>query len=270
MTLPFDRERFRLLRRQRGLSQLGEPLIWSAQTGSTNDDALLASRSGAETGTTFLTEQQTRGRGRFGRTWYAEPGASLLFSTIVRQDLPLDRLACLSLVTGISVRRALARCLPTLEAEGAIAIKWPNDIWLREQKVAGILVESQIEGSTLRAAVIGIGINGLAHGWPEELESVATAIDRHGALFDREQLLVDVLDELSTTLKTLRVSGLKPLLSELRQADALAGRTVRIAEALGVARGIDELGRLLVQLPTGAIECVSSGSVELCHPVRGA
>lgn len=258
---PFDVDRFHSLRRERGLTLAGDPLHWSPVTGSTNDDALSAARAAAPGGTTFVAEQQTNGRGRYGRSWHAESGASLLFSVIIREPLTLERLACLPLASGVGVRRALARQLPALDASREVLIKWPNDIWVSGKKIAGVLVESQIEANTLRAAVIGVGINLQTTEWPEELQSVATSITLSGGEVEREALLVDLLEALSSAVRSLTLSGLDSLMNELSRYDALLGRRVQIAETVGIASGIDARGRLQVRQEGGGVSFVSSGTV---------
>lgn len=259
----FDAERFEALRRTRGV-RLGAPLHWRPETGSTNDDALADARAGAAEGTTFVAEHQLRGRGRRGRNWHAEPGAALLFSVVVRPQLPLHRAAWLALAAGACVRDALARMLPALD-ERALGVKWPNDVWVSGKKIAGVLVESQIEGEELRGAVVGIGVNVAATRFPIELGSTATSLLLEGGVVDRESLLVEVLHELDATLPALSERGFSAIHERIARHDALKGRPIRVDDVLGIASGVDELGRLLVRTSRGDVLPVISGSVELEH-----
>jgi len=259
----FDSARFQELRAKRGLENAGCPLHLMALTGSTNDDALAAARAGAPAGTTFVAEMQTRGRGRRGRVWYAEAGQSLLFSLIIRERLALDRVACLSLASGVAVRRALARHLPKAEQRGELLVKWPNDVLVRGKKLAGVLAESQIEAGSLAAAVIGVGVNVSTMQFPAELEATATSLALSGGQPAREELLVDLLESLSEAVVSVARFGLEPFLDDLSRHDALVGRRVRIEAIDGVAIGIDSLGRLLVRRDDGSVTAVTSGTVEL-------
>lgn len=259
---PFDTQRFEALRVARG-ARFGAPLHWELQTGSTNDDALAEARAGAAEGTTFVAEHQLRGRGRRGRSFHAEPGAALLFSVIVRPNLPLPRAPWLALAAGACVRDALGRTLPALEEQRVIRVKWPNDVWVSGKKIAGVLVESQIEGDDLRGAVIGIGINVAATRFPIELGATATSIALAGGVVDRESLLVEVLYELGETLPELSMRGFAAIHERIARYDALHGRQIRVDDALGVASGIDELGRLLVRTSRGDVLPVIAGTVEL-------
>src|SRR5690606_34486832 len=147
----FDTARFERLRRERSLV-LGAPLTHSATTGSTNDDALAAARAGAPHGATFVADHQSAGRGRRGRTWLAPAGECLLFSVVLKLPFELESLPILSLVAGLSTRAALAHHLesqpgrPGAMGAPGVGVKWPNDVWVRDAKIAGVLVEAQMNG----------------------------------------------------------------------------------------------------------------------------
>jgi BirA family biotin operon repressor/biotin-[acetyl-CoA-carboxylase] ligase len=262
LTRPFDVARLEALRTKRGLS-LGSPLTASDVTASTNDDALQAARAGAPAGTTFVTERQTHGRGRRGRSFYAEPSASLLCSVIVRPALPIERASGLSLAAGLAARRAIARALPALEAARGVRIKWPNDVWAGERKIAGVLAETLIENGRLAAVVIGVGVNVATTSFPPDLGARATSIALLGGQVDRELLLADLLDDLARVLAELERAGLGALHAELLRYDALLGKSVRVDDTRGVAQGIDPLGRLLVRCERGDVVPVMAGTVEV-------
>jgi len=129
-----------------------------AATGSTNEDLLAAARSGAAEGAVLAAEEQSRGRGRQGRTWIAVPGRALLFSVLLRPaDVPPAARGWLPLLTGVAVARAV-----TAATGVAATLKWPNDVLAGGAKLAGILAEQAGP-----AIVIGIGINVAAR--PDDL-----------------------------------------------------------------------------------------------------
>lgn len=268
MTPTFDVARFESLRQSRKLA-LGSPLHHAAVTGSTNDDALAAARAGAPEGSTFVAEHQTKGRGRRGHAWHADPGASLLFSVILRPRIPLERVPGLALATGVAVRRALARALPDVETRRALRIKWPNDVWASGKKIAGVLAESHLEGAALRAVVLGVGVNVSASRFPEELAASATSITLEGGRADREVLLADILEALSTVVGAFDASDLAKVCAEVSHYDAIVGRKVRVDTTEGIASGIDPLGRLLVRC-SGELVAVTAGTVELCDAATGS
>jgi BirA family biotin operon repressor/biotin-[acetyl-CoA-carboxylase] ligase len=240
---------------------LGRPLHLLRVTGSTNDEALRAAREGAPHGATWVTEEQTQGRGRRGRSWVSPPGEGLLFSVLVRLACPPARLPSLALVAGLAVRDAVAAAAP----DASPRIKWPNDVVVGARKVAGILVESITSGSKVEALVIGVGINVHTREFPEDIRERATSI----ALVasgppDRGALLADVLASLDRDLHVVASRGLGLLRARLEAADTLRGRRIRSdAGAEGTGAGIDDEGRLLVRRDDGGIARWIAGEVSL-------
>jgi hypothetical protein len=111
-------------------SVLGTPMHLLASTTSTNDEAKHAAKDGAPSGSTWVAEQQTAGRGRQGRAWVSPRGENLLFSVLVRVTCPPSRLPPIALAAGLAVRDALALAAP----EASPRIKWPNDVLHRRQE----------------------------------------------------------------------------------------------------------------------------------------
>jgi len=254
----FDAERFSSLVKQRGLA-LGVPLVSVQVTESTNDLAVEAARQGGAHGATFVAEEQTRGRGRRGRAWSSPPGENLTFSTLLRPNLEPERASSLTLAVGLAVRDAVAA-----RVEVAVAVKWPNDIVARGRKLAGILVESQLVGGRIASLVVGVGLNVSMRKLPPEIADVATSLALLGATeLEREPLLCDLLGELDRRFRAHESAGLPALLDELRAHDALLGRRIRVEQAVGVARGIDASGALLIEDERGDVRPVVSGTVEL-------
>src|SRR6202012_3651680 len=137
------------------------PIEIVEETGSTNADLMarvkaLPHRSNAlPRPIVRVAYLQTAGRGRRGRTWYAEPGNALLFSVACVLPRPLEGLAGLSLAVGVALVDGL-RSLP-VAGPGQIALKWPNDVLLEGDKLAGILIETAWSTDDASAVVIGIG-----------------------------------------------------------------------------------------------------------------
>src|SRR5262245_37933521 len=167
----FDAAAFRHLRTAHGI-ELGEPLVAVAETTSTNDLALDAADAGARHGALFVADEQTKGRGRHGHTWTSPPGENLTFSVLLRPGTDVAHASGLALVVGLAVRAAAARRVPATR----VAIKWPNDVVVGQQKLAGILVESRLRGGAVEALVVGIGINVGMRSLPEEIRTVATSL----------------------------------------------------------------------------------------------
>jgi len=155
-------------------------------TASTNDDAAALLGNPAAFGTSIVAERQTRGAGRKGRAWLAQPGSALLFTTILPRSIPATHLWIVPFGVAIAVRRAL-------EVNGVrTTLHWPNDVLLGERKLAGILCVARVVGD--RAWVgTGVGIN--VHRLPGADAGIAPppAFCDDVAAVDRATLLRDVL-----------------------------------------------------------------------------
>lgn len=265
MSSPFDVARFEALRDAHGLT-LGRPIVYAASTGSTNDDALAAARLGVAHGATFVADAQSSGRGRRGRHWFAAASESLLCSVVLRSPLSVERAALLALVAGLAVRAAIARAgsgSRSVESHPRVRVKWPNDVWIDERKVAGVLCESHVQGSRLEATVIGFGVNVSGREFPAELSAGATSLLLASVQTSREALLVAILDGLESRIQDLIDHGAEPLVGELTMHDALRGRRLRVDGRAGVGAGFDHSGRLLLAVSQDEIVPLSAGSIEL-------
>lgn len=131
------------------------PIIRLDETDSTNRymRRLLAEKALSE-GCVIIADYQTAGKGQTGNSWEAERGANLLFSLLLRPDfLPADRQFVISQITSLSVKE-------TLEAyTDSISVKWPNDVYWKDRKICGMLIENDLAGTLLDASIIGIGLN---------------------------------------------------------------------------------------------------------------
>ena len=255
--MPFDAELFRNQARA-SRPKLGRPLLYLPVTGSTNDDALLAARSGAPHGSVFVADEQTKGRGRRGNAWLAAPGESLLFSVLLRPALELSQTSALTLAIGLALRDVVAPLV-----HGNVQIKWPNDLYVDGKKLAGVLVESQLQGDRLQAVIVGVGVNVLTLDFPEEIATRATSLALLGsASLSRESVLQALLAAIATRVDSYQEQGVAGLLPELNAADALRDQRFRVDQVVGVGRGIDDLGRLLVEDDRGELHAILSGTVE--------
>jgi BirA family biotin operon repressor/biotin-[acetyl-CoA-carboxylase] ligase len=223
-------------------------------------------RGGAPHRTVALAEWQTRGRGRRGRSWQANLGNSLAFSLLWRSGRPAAELSGLSLAVGAVLAGALQR----MGLEGA-RVKWPNDILVEKQKLAGVLIE--LSGDVLgpSAAVIGLGIN-LRGGeaLTRALGQPITDLCRHLGHVERNEVFLNLLHALDDGLERFEREGFAPFREDWEARHAyrrqpvvlLTGQGERV---IGQALGVDELGALLLRTPEG-IRRFHSGEVSL----RGA
>jgi BirA family biotin operon repressor/biotin-[acetyl-CoA-carboxylase] ligase len=241
--------------------ELGRPLHLVPRTTSTNDLAKQAARAGAPHGSTWVAEEQSEGRGRQGRRWTAPPGESLLFSVLLRIDRDARWLPPVSVTAGLTVTEAIGLHVRVSRP----LLKWPNDVLIRDRKVAGVLVEVAGSGARPHAVVIGIGINVHTRVFPPELASTATSIALEGERVpSRGDLLADILERLDRDLPIVVERGLGLLAARLAACDGLRGSSVRCMEGEeGIAEGIDDSGRLLVRRADGTLGRWSTGEVHL-------
>jgi BirA family biotin operon repressor/biotin-[acetyl-CoA-carboxylase] ligase len=231
-----------------------------ASCDSTNAVLLSRAENGAPSGTVIITEEQTAGRGRRGRSWFSSPGDSLTFSLLWRFAQGTAP-AGLSLAVGVAVSRALSGV-----GAGGTALKWPNDILKDGRKLGGILVEL-VPGAP-HAAVLGIGINlRLPAGMPEEVRAASTALNANGAAPDANELYAVLLAELLSTLDTFATTGFASIRPEWMARHAFQDARIRLSTDFGppsegICRGVDTDGALLLEID-GRIERILSGEVSL-------
>jgi BirA family biotin operon repressor/biotin-[acetyl-CoA-carboxylase] ligase len=214
-----------------------EPIIHRYDSvGSTNDIAIDMARSGAPEGTVVLAQSQSKGRGRRGREWFDKPGESILMSAILRPDIPLNRYSELAFAAAVAV----AECV---EAECGLqpSLKWPNDVLVREKKLAGILIESAED-----AAIVGIGVNVKQTAFPPELSSATSIALENGRCTDVETLTRALISRLFS----ISALDFEEIAARWRKYMWGIGRLVEVASEgdtiTGSIAGIDTDGALLI------------------------
>jgi BirA family biotin operon repressor/biotin-[acetyl-CoA-carboxylase] ligase len=162
--------------------------FWFDAVDSTQSAARAAANRGAPDRSLFVADFQHAGRGRQGRTWLAEPGAALLISILFREAARESRPWRFTSLAAVSVVEAIR----PLVAQASVAIKWPNDVMLDDQKVAGILAETTWDGRVLQA-IVGIGLNVSVA--PEVAGATTLALHADGPV-DRGGVLLRLVDRL--------------------------------------------------------------------------
>jgi len=165
--------------------KIGGKIIYFSAVSSTNDLARELSLQGEEEGTVIVADEQTKGRGTKGRSWYSAPSLGLYASIILRPARP--DLSLLPLAMGLACREAIA------EAYGLkVFLKWPNDLILNDKKAGGLLLESSFSGPRPLYAILGLGLN-LNHeteDFPDELKERAISLRQAcGQKINREDVL---------------------------------------------------------------------------------
>ncbi len=226
---------------------------------STNDVASRAAAHGAPDGTAVVSELQTAGRGRLGRTWYSPPGAGLYVSVVIRPDAsPLPPLV--SLAAGVALAEAVRAC-----AHLPVDLKWPNDLVVGRRKLAGILAETS-GAPTIDYVVLGFGINLRPAAYPPDIADRATSIEAElGRDIDRGMLLAECLASLAAWNDAVRAGKTTAMLERWRAlSPSCTGSRVEwtspAGAAAGITAGVDDDGALLVRMG-GRLERIVAGEV---------
>jgi BirA family biotin operon repressor/biotin-[acetyl-CoA-carboxylase] ligase len=236
------------------LRQFGERVLYYDEVTSTNDLARHLADRGEGEGVVVIAHAQSAGRGRHGRVWASPPGAGLYFSTVLRPAAAAVPL--LTIAAGVAVAEGVQAATGL-----ACDLKWPNDVYVGERKLAGVLAEADA-----RYVVVGIGINVMPAAYPPDVAARATSIeDQLGRPVDRGLLLVECLSGLDRWYTELREGSRGALLDAWRaRAASMLGRRVcwqsAGVERMGIATDIDDVGALLVRTADG-MERIISGEV---------
>ncbi len=246
-------------------SPWGKEIAYFASLDSTSRYLKREARNGAPAGRVVVAARQTAGYGRRGRAWHSPPGCNLYFSVLLRPELDFFIAPQLSLVAAAALKLALDEDCPGLQ------IKWPNDLYAGESKLAGILAEMEPGTAGPAFVVLGIGLNVNAgrDDFPPELRDQATSLKIvSGRDFALGALLTVILERLAELEKDFLRHGLAGGIAALINANFhLAGREVILVsgenEIRGRALGIDDAGRLRLATPGGELCSVSAGEAHL-------
>ena len=234
------------------------------EVGSTNQYLLDVARNEAPGGArACLAEIQNAGRGRGGRPFFSSLGGSVLLSVLWPVRVPPAELLGLSPAIAVAVARVF-------ESEGVegVGLKWPNDVYAGERKLSGILLELGRDRQERGVLVIGAGINvRLPASTARRIDQAWTDLHRAlGRTPSRNRVAGRIIDRIIDAMQAYRDEGFEPFREEYRLRDLLAGRRVRVQQAgedlIGVARGLDERGALLVETG-GRTSALLSGEVKV-------
>ena len=243
---------------------VGRRLVVVERTTSTMDLAAREAASGAPEGTVVVAEEQTEGRGRFGRPWISPMGAALYVSILLRPPT--------GLLPGVNMAAPLAAAAATSDvAQVEAEVKWPNDVQVRGRKLAGVLVDAASGASGTGYAIVGVGLNvNLDVAAHPEIAETATSLRGEAG---REVSRLDVLAALLSRFEMLydRLKAGESLLGEWRgRLNVIGRRAVVTFPGLpgappieGVAEDVDLDGALLLRKDDGAVERLIAGEVSL-------
>lgn len=237
--------------------EIGRCVRYHDSIPSTMDAAREAAAAGLPHGTLVIAEEQTAGRGRRGRSFYSPAGQNLYFTLVLRLPLALHRR--LPVILPLAVGRAI-------RAEGVDArIKWPNDIWISDRKVCGMLIDGELTyDGGLGFPGIGVNVNGDPTKNPE-LTDVATCLAKElGRSVSREHLLAGICNE----LEALFGMPMPALVGEYRELSCTLGRPVTVSPTGGQpfearALSISDDGELMVRGANGLVVAVNAADVSI-------
>lgn len=243
---------------------IGQVLYEYDDLASTNAMAEeLASKSNPIEGTAIKAHYQWEGKGQIGSSWHSEPFKNVLTSIILNPSfLSLKNQFYLNIISALAVCDVLEQY-----SINDLAIKWPNDVYVGSNKIGGILVQSILEKTTIKNAVIGIGLNVNQTLWPDELPnpvSMKMLLGRDVNLKECTEILYQKLEYRYLSLKRLKQSELKEeYLSLLYRKDVFSTFENEGEQFLGTIRGIDEEGRLKIERPSGENAFFRSRTIQL-------
>ncbi len=214
---------------------------------------------GAPEGTVVLADEQSAGRGRWGRSWQSPKGAGLLVSLLLRPgNHGPQKVSQLTAVFGVAVLRVVNR----LPLSAPAKLKWPNDLWVEGRKLSGLLLESAGDG-----IVAGLGLNcdQKAADLPPDIQATSLAL-LCGRAPDREALLAAILLEAEVLYEIWKSGDFDPIRLEWDRNACFVGEQVAAGGVEGRVLGLDSDGALLLEGPQGQVT-LHSGEVKALRPI---
>lgn len=221
-------------------------------------------------GSAIIASQQTAGRGRLGRSFHS-PKNGLYLSVVIKPDFEMSKSTLVTVATAVAVAEAID---DVCGCEEPAKIKWVNDIYLNNKKVCGILTEAiaDFETGSIDSLIIGVGINTSTKGFPDELKSIAGAVEGQ---YSRAQLAAKVIAGIIDHVKEIS-DDLPGFIETYRERSLLTGREIKVYKGVyrkdpadeisGIkaeAMGIDDEGGLIVMYESGETETLTTGEVSV-------
>lgn len=244
------------------LKRLHVNLVRLDTVDSTNNYAAnLCKLSKLVNGTTILTKRQNNGRGQRGATWHSEPGKNLIFSTVIYPNLPIKRIFFLNICVSLS----LVKTLNDLGIEAKV--KWPNDIYIENRKVAGILIENQLGGNLVQTSVIGVGLNVNQLIFSPDINATSLSLEK-GIEFELDIIFDQFFGYLDFYLDKLMESNFDFLLTRYYKDFYQLNEWCLYQDSDGVFKGmitgIDDDGHLVVKQVDG-LKKYSLKEIQFCR-----
>ncbi len=243
---------------------IGKRIYHLEKTTSTQDVAKDYAIKGEQEGTVIIAETQTQGRGRRGRRWESPQGVGIYMSMILRPGLEAQRLPFISIMAGVAVAEAI-RDRFNIDAK----IKWPNDIYVENKKIGGILAESFIEPDIIRYVILGIGINleTPQDAFSKEIRALASSLrEISGKSISKWELLKVLLESLDRYYLYLLGKEDQKIIGRWRQLNNTLGRNITVLDDPpyeAFAWDLASDGSLLIKTKEGEIQRLISADISI-------
>lgn len=238
------------------------PITVHKTIGSTNTEAKLLTMKNASHGTVVLSEEQTSGRGRMGRSFYSPSSSGIYMSIILKPNLEVSDSVLITTAAAVAVCLAIEKFTPS-----ETKIKWVNDIFINDKKVCGILTEAvtDMESGTINNIIVGIGLNVKTENFPNELKETAGAIftsDNGNSI--RNHLTAEIINNILYVIDNLKS---REFLNIYKERSMIISERIKYLKNNewyeGYAEDIDEYGGLVVFHDDGHKETLHSGEISI-------
>jgi BirA family biotin operon repressor/biotin-[acetyl-CoA-carboxylase] ligase len=233
---------------------------------STNDEAARQLAAGRTAPFVVLARQQTRGRGRLGRSWHSEANGNLYASFAFRPRIAPGRMAIFTLWMGVNICELIANFTKLTPG-----IKWPNDILFDGRKAGGMLTEARVDADQIRDLIFGLGlnVNGSTEAWPPELARRAVSLAQQvNAPLDMNRFTAALIGRVLLAYEQFAEGDHLSSFADLWQRyDVLRGNRIALLQGdrriAGTAMGIDDAGSLLIRPANGRLQRFHAGDVSI-------
>ncbi len=243
---------------------IGQEIVYFRKTESTNKEAKKLADKGAGEGTLVVAEEQSKGRGRLNRSWISAPYENILMSLVFRPALPPSKIFSLTMIASIAIVKAIKKTTGL-----KTKIKWPNDIYYNNKKLAGILTELNANRNKINYAIVGIGLNVNfdPNKYPEIKEIATSLYEETGKIISRNKLLQTILIEIEKEYNSLKKGKINRIRKEWNKYSLVTGKPVIVfSEGYseeGIAESIAEDGSLILIKSNGEKKNILCGDVSL-------
>lgn len=243
---------------------IGRRILYYPEIDSTNTEAKKIAAGGVPDGTLVIADYQLQGQGRLKRQWLSPPKKNLLMSVILYPQVAPSKVFQMTLFSSLAVCKSL-KALYNINA----GIKWPNDVYVNNRKMCGVLTEVSFDKQRVKWAVVGIGLNvNVDFSNDLELCHIATSVKQEtGKAQKRLPLLKKILEEMDLLYKRFLAGEARPIRDEWLSHSVVIGKKVTVFSdgyhETGTAETIDEDGALMLRTSDGKIKKIVAGDVSL-------